>query len=96
MQAALQGASATEPDDEGLQYLDRQRHATAVQLHSRQLSIALLRAQIKMPRYGGAQSHIVEALTAAGGYAGQSFGSACASTEHFRGIQQLCVAFDDW
>lgn len=48
--ADMQGASAAEPDDEGQQYLDRQRHAAAVQLHSRQLAIAFLRAQVKMPR----------------------------------------------
>jgi hypothetical protein len=41
---------AAEPDEEGLQYLDVQRHAAAVQLLGRSLPVAHLRAQMAMPK----------------------------------------------
>lgn len=42
--------SAPDIDEEGQRYLDVQRRAAAVQLYSRSLAIAHLRAQLVLPR----------------------------------------------
>ncbi|WIA16678.1 hypothetical protein OEZ85_013338 [Tetradesmus obliquus] len=43
-------SAAAEPDGEGRQFLDVQRHAAAVQLLGRSLAVAHLRAQAAMPK----------------------------------------------
>ncbi|WIA36899.1 hypothetical protein OEZ86_008145 [Tetradesmus obliquus] len=49
-------SAAAEPDGEGRQFLDVQRHAAAVQLLGRSLAVAHLRAQAAMPK--GSSLHI--------------------------------------